>query len=214
MTLTEAFAEIEAINRHLTLQHAFLLALAVRPANLRDSLASTGGSAAMVAQEMQSLKALEDHRLAVRRAVRAVAQSATITIGEQTRTIADWLEWRRKVAPGRRSLLRSMRESIQSARKQAQDWNYAQPEGNVSVRPIDIVVNVHEPDWARQSEFLEEALGSLDGQLSLKSATLTIDIAPLAKVLAEREVLLTTWLKQMGQEALLESVASRSRTRN
>src|SRR5579871_2585440 len=101
MTLTEAFAEIEAINRHLALKHAFLLALTVRPANLRDPLASAGGSAAVAAQEMQAAQELEERRLAIRRAVRDVAQSATITLGEQTRTLADWLEWRRKVAPRR-----------------------------------------------------------------------------------------------------------------
>ena len=40
----------------------------------------------------------------------------------------------------------------------------------------DIVVNINEKELAEQAEALEEVLGSLDGQLSLKNATIYIDV--------------------------------------
>jgi hypothetical protein len=212
MTLTEALAEIELINRHLALKRAFLLAVAVRPGILRDPLAGAGGIVALAMQEQQSLVALEEHRIALRRAIRVTAESVTITIGGQTRTISDWLEWRRKIAPDIREFLGSVRQQIQIARSQANSWTYGLLEAGGSARSIDIVVNLNEPELARQSEMVEEALGNLDGQLSLKSATQTIEIVSRTKFLTEREAQLVEWLKLLGQEAVLQTAAGKVRT--
>lgn len=42
-------------------------------------------------------------------------------------------------------------------------------------KPTDIVVNVDEQQLAKDIERLEETLGTLDGVLSLKNATVMLD---------------------------------------
>ena len=42
--------------------------------------------------------------------------------------------------------------------------------------PQDIVVNINEQELAQEIEGLEETLGLLDGQLSLKNATITLEV--------------------------------------
>ena len=106
----------------------------------------------------------------------AVNESATITIGEQTRIIADWLVWRREVAPKQSLYFASLRTKIEQARQEATRKGAGLSTSAETARPNDIVVNINEQDLARQIEALEEAQGRLDGQLSLKNATLMIDI--------------------------------------
>jgi len=93
----------------------------------------------------------------------------------ETRSISDWLVWRREVAPQRQQLYVDIRNAINNMRAQAQQKGLqvvASESGNQS----DIVVNINEKKLAAQIESLEEVLGTLDGQLSLKNATVTIEL--------------------------------------
>jgi len=201
LTLTEAFAEIAAIDRHLARKRHLLHLLAIRPGYLRDPLASAGGLAAVAAQQQAAIEALEERWIVIRRAVRAVAQSVTITLGAETRPMADWLEWRRKVAYEQRKCLRTLREQIDDAWREARAANAAYAEGDGPDHAFGILVNLNEQELARQTELLEEAISGLEGQLSLKSATLTIEIAPLTPSLSEQDALLTEWQARLKAQA-------------
>ena len=100
---------------------------------------------------------------------------ATITLNGQTRTISQWLTWRREVAPGEQAFLAKLRGSINTIRDQAKRQGVAlAAPGAASSAPTDFIVNVNEQELAAQIEALEETLGTLDGQLSLKNATTQI----------------------------------------
>ena len=47
---------------------------------------------------------------------------------------------------------------------------------NEAKTPMDVIVNVSEAELAEQAEWYEKVLGELDGQLSLKNATITVEI--------------------------------------
>ena len=73
-------------------------------------------------------------------------------------------------------------------------------------------MNLSEQELVRQSELMEETLGALDGQLSLKSATLTIEVEPFSTLLTGREAQLRPWLNQL--EALPQFPRSRTRIKD
>jgi len=58
ITLAEALAQFDQINRRLDQKQRFIDRYLLRQESLRDSLAREGGSAAVLAQEWQSLRAL------------------------------------------------------------------------------------------------------------------------------------------------------------
>lgn len=92
-----------------------------------------------------------------------------------TRTIADWLVWRRDVAPGHRELLNRLRSQINQVREQAKrNGATVLPSGGTAQNVTDVIVHINENDLATEIETLEDTLGQLDGQLSLKNATVPI----------------------------------------
>ena len=176
ITITEALAEIKTIEKRIEKKREFVLSYLLRQEMFKDPLEREGGSAAAIRRELQAIHDLEERRIAIRRAINAVNESATITISDQTRIIADWLVWRREVAPKQSQYFASLRIKIEQARAEATRKGAGLSSSAETARPNDIVVNINEQDLARQIEALEEAQGKLDGQLSLKNATLMIDI--------------------------------------
>jgi hypothetical protein len=84
--------------------------------------------------------------------------------------------WRREVAPVQQQFLASLRAKIEQARQEATRRGAGLSPSAEAAKPNDVIVNINEQELARQIEDLEEALGTLDGQLSLKNATLLIDV--------------------------------------
>ncbi len=179
ITVTEALAEIKTIDKRVQKKREFIVAYLLRPDALKDPLQSDGGSVSAILRERQSIADLLERKISIRRAIQVANSVHTITIGEDTRTLADWLVWRRDVAPIQQQMLNELRMKIEGARQESQrrgNQLYNAAAITDSVKPTDIIVNLSEQNLARQAEALEEALSTLDGQLSLKNATMTLDV--------------------------------------
>lgn len=140
---------------------------------MKDPHEKDGGSASAIQRKRQAISDLQEQLIAIRRAIVVANSSNKITIGRQTRTIADWLTWRRDIAPGLRGFLQSLSASINRHRADA----LRQGQKLASEReagPADIAVNLNEQQLAAELEELEAMLGMMDGQLSLKNATITV----------------------------------------
>ena len=175
LTITEALAEIKTVEKRIQKKREAILPFVFRQEMLRDPHEKDGGSAVVVQQELQAVGDLQERVIAIRRAIQEANSTTDITVGGETRSISDWLVWRREVAPQRQQLYVDIRNAINNMRAQAQQKGLqvvASESGNQS----DIVVNVNEKKLAAQIEALEEVLGTLDGQLSLKNATVTIEL--------------------------------------
>lgn len=182
-TVTEALAEIVTIGKRLEKKDRFIQANLTRNDTLKDPLEKDGGSFAVVAQELQSYQDLTRRIVKLRAAIRKSNEVTTVTIGSDTLTIADWLEWRREVAPLLEELLNKISAIIQAAREravrsQATGRSFLSSEVATATEqpPSNIVVNVNEKELAKQIEDLQNILGTLDGQLSLKNATVVIEV--------------------------------------
>lgn len=176
-TITEALAEIKTIGKRIEKKRQFIQQYLVRQEIVRDPLENQGGSKAAIASELQGIKDLEERIVALRRGIAKVNATTPLTIAGVTRTMQDWLTWRREVAPARKTAIQTLRQTLITFRQQ-------QVQKGMTVRDVptadptdkDIIVNVDERALAVEAEQIEEVLGQLDGLLSLKNATTTFDV--------------------------------------
>ncbi len=177
LTITEALAEIKTIGKRLEAKRTFVRQYLTRHVGLVDPLLKEGGSVQALREARQAITDLESRVVAIRMAIAEANNTTTVTVGPDTRTIAQWLVWKREVAPGHAAFLQSITQSIMGGRKQTQVRLTAQKAGEASLEgEVDTVVNVDEKALAQESEDLQTLLGELDGKLSLANAITTIDI--------------------------------------
>lgn len=166
VTISEALAQVQSIDQHIARKQQLIEAYLFRDAAVRDPLQDEGGTPAVLARELQSIEALRERKILIRRAVQAANQRADISHGNDTRSIADWLVWKREVVAHRTAFLEQIRRRIDQARR---DTARTTAGGNV-------VVHVNEKELEDELEALEELQGYLAGQLSLKNATTTVEL--------------------------------------
>lgn len=175
ISITEALAELKTIDKRIEKKGKFILAYVYRQEMLKDPHEKDGGSAEVIKREQQAIHDLLERKVTIRRAIQEANSTNFVTIGDEKRTIADWLVWRREVAPLQEVILNQLSGRIDTARQEAQRKGVSLV-NNEAQKPTDIIVNVNEKELARQIEHLAEILGALDGQLSLKNATLLVDV--------------------------------------
>lgn len=187
MTITEALAEIKTIGKRLEKKRQAVLSNIGRDSRLRDPLASeTGGSIEFVARERQAIEDLEKRIVAIRSAIQRSNLETRATVGENSMTVQEWLNFRREIAQQRQMFLASMNMGIKQIRERVQRDH---PGGRVVAAaaasaivqsgekpPIEILIHLDEKNLLEEQEGLEKVLGDLDGKLSLLNATTVIDV--------------------------------------
>lgn len=179
LTITEALAELKTIQKRIEKKREFVGQYVGRQEGLKDPLDKDGGSPEVIRRERQAIADLEARHVAIRTAIQKVNQSTSIVIDGVKKTIAEWLTWRKEVAPGMQSFIAKLRQSVIQARNTAQQKGYGLVPATAvtaETKPTDIVINVDEAALAKDAESLENILGTLDGQLSLKNATVVVEV--------------------------------------
>src|SRR5262245_51260016 len=156
ITITEALAELKTIDKRIQKKREFVLGYLLRQEMFKDPLEKDGGSVSAIKREMQSIHDLEERKIAIRRAVQRANEENTVAVAGRARTIADWLVWRREVAPVQQSFLASIRTKIEQARQEAARKGAGLSASADAAKPNDVIVNVNEQELARQIEALEE----------------------------------------------------------
>jgi hypothetical protein len=184
LTITEALAEVKTINSRIKKKRESIMRYFARDSKLKDPLEESGGSIAFVRQERQAIHDLEERIVTIRSAIQAKNLETNVQVGDKTRTVSAWLNWRREVAEpddiqrskeGSRAFLNQMVREITNVRQQllAKGYKVVDQEtkdGN------QIVIAVNERELAADVETMETTLGDLDGKLSLINATTFIEI--------------------------------------
>lgn len=177
LMITEALAEIKTVQKRIEKKREFVGGFLGRQDGVRDPLEKDGGSVEAIKRERQAIADLESRIVALRRGIQTANEMTTVTVNGATRSIADWLVWRRDVAPGQKKFLGSLRASLTSIRDQAKKQGVSIVSATASTaaeKPTDFIINISEQELADETEALEDTLGQLDGQLSLKNATIAI----------------------------------------
>ncbi|HEX8851189.1 MAG TPA: hypothetical protein VF761_16810 [Gemmatimonadaceae bacterium] len=175
-TITEALAEVKLIGKKIGKKQEFILTYLLRGAMVKDPLEKDGGSETIVAREMQAIRDLEERVVKIRTAIAHANATAQLTIGTTTRTVSEWLTWRRDVAPIEKKLLGDIVARVNAAREQARRATGKLTSDAAAAEPSDILVNLSEVEIQTRVEAIEEVLGRLDGLLSLHNARTTITL--------------------------------------
>lgn len=177
LTITEALAEVKTTSKRIQKKQEAIMPFLFRQDTLKDPLDNQGGSKEFIRAERQAIADLNARLVRIRAEIQKANANQTITIANVTRSIADWLVWRREVAPGLKGFTATLRQQLTNMRTQAQQKGIPIRGANEAPQSVaDVVVNLDERALSEEIEAIEEMLGVLDGQLSLKNATVTIDV--------------------------------------
>src|SRR5258706_707033 len=179
ITITEALAEQQTIIKRLAQKEEFQHAHAVRLKQMVDPLAAAGGSKAALEKDVQAYRDLAARYVLLRHKMLQANLTNNITLRGETKPIYDWLVWRRDLAPKMQVFYQRLvlhLQQMRAPRRQGQ----AIVGGNIAVNMADVKqddleVNLNESKLYEDKENLEAMLGELDGLLSLKNATITIE---------------------------------------
>ena len=178
MTVTEALAEIKTIGKRIEKKKEFIGQYLLRQEMVRDPFEKQGGSQTAIAREFQAIADLHTRVIRIRAAVQSSNLSTPTTVCGVTRSVTDWLTWRKEVAPAESKFLAAVRQQIENVRTQARQKGISiGTSGQSDLKPQDFVVNLDEADLVRRTEALEDMLGTLDGRLSLLNATTFVEVA-------------------------------------
>lgn len=177
ITITEAMAEIKLINAKVDKKKQFILTFLARQDGVKDPLEKQGGSYKSIQSEMQAIADLHQRLVNIRTAINEANAKAVVTVLDKTQTVAQWLVWKRDIAPKLKDLLSSLQSNLASLRKQArQRGENVVGNSSEASSPADIVVNLDEKALADQIEKAQEMTDLLDGKLSLHNATVTVEV--------------------------------------
>lgn len=172
ITITEALAEIKTINSRIAKKREFVYSHLYRQDYMKDPL---GDSKEAIREARQSISDLEERKVNIRRAIADKNTEIPVSVSGVTRSVAEWLVWRREVSSGYKQFLNEMNSRLATVRQDAMRKGVSVSEENAQT-PQDVIVNVNEQVLSKEIENLEEILGTLDGQLSLKNATESIEV--------------------------------------
>lgn len=176
ITITEALAELKTLDKRVEKKFEFVRLNLARQRALVDPLTASGGQQVRIAQELQAIRDLTHRRVQLRTAINRVNATATITVEGETKTIEEWLIWRRDVLPGLKQRTANLLQGIAQVRAEAQKRGVNVTTGDQAGVLMDLIINLDENELSKTAEQIELVTGTLDGQLSLKNATLTIEI--------------------------------------
>ena len=168
-TITEGLAELKTVAARLAKKRQFVTSNLMREADRLDPMDKQGGSIKVVKSEVQGIKDLEDRLVTIRSAINRANATTTVTIGETTRTVEQWLIWRREVSRGQVEFLSVLRRAIDAARQR-------DPYNRGSKDEPGFLVNLDEQKLGQDTEQLVEILGELDGRLSVVNATTQLEL--------------------------------------
>lgn len=174
MTITEALAELKTLQKRIEKKRESIGPYLLRQSIVLDPLIEQGGSKEFIKRERQALGDLENRVIAIRTTIQKTNQVTPITISGKTATIAEWLTWRKEVAPGAQRFLNLLRGTINKNRDE-----FLKKGGQVAeeVKPdfANLIINIDELALIKEIEMVETVLGQLDGMLSLLNATTMIE---------------------------------------
>jgi hypothetical protein len=184
ITITEALQEIKTLVARIQKKRESIKPYLMRDSRVKDPFEKDGGLEKFIREERQSVGDLEMRIVSIRTQIQASNLGASLTIGEHTRSVAEWLTWRREISKGQKEFLQDMWRLIQGNRQQVQQKG-GRVVANVAASaaitldqstPPEILVNIDEQGLLKEIESMEETLGTLDGRLSLFNATTTIEV--------------------------------------
>lgn len=177
ITITEALSEIQLISKKVAKKQQDMLGMLIRATHVKDPFEPEGGSYKHNDQEAQAIRDLYKRTVKIRSAISTANINNSLKIKDEEKTIFEWLAWKREVATPFLAFVKA----VYSNTKNALDASAQRPavikeETTGATKLVEHVANVDYPKWLKEYEDTQEKLDKLDGLLSLKNATIVVEI--------------------------------------
>ena len=166
VSVTKALARIKTIESRLDQKRENVGAYAARDASRVDPIKEEGGSPAYVGRLLNSIRDLESDLVGVRTAIQKSNFENKLTVCGETKTVQEWLNWRREVLPARKMFLNDILRGVDMDRRHLARRD----------RPDDLKVHFSEEQMREELAKLVEIEKTLDEELSVYNATVTVRI--------------------------------------
>jgi hypothetical protein len=175
-TITEALAEIKLIDKRVEKKSEFIRANLLRFEHQPDSFAKDGGSPEYLRRESQAITDLWTRLVKLRAAIAKANVENQITVEGVTRSISEWLAWKRDVQEDHIQHLKNVAHTLaqHKAENDRTPKFYKDDAGTTFV--VKPVYNIDAAEVQKQLEHIMSIKERLDGQLSLKNATIVVSI--------------------------------------
>jgi hypothetical protein len=175
LTITEALSELNLIKKKSEKKKAVVMGLLVKAKNLPDPFPEQG-SKEYIRSEVQAMDDLNARFIRIKGAIAKANIDNKIKVNDQEKTIHDWLIWKRDISKNEMSfsteVYRTVKNHFDALQKQPQV--YKGEDG--SPKLVEYESMVDQGTFLKKSENLQEIFEKLDGQLSLKNATIVLDV--------------------------------------
>ena len=178
MTVTEALAEIELIEKKVEKKAAVIMANLSRYEHQNDPyVKEDDGASGMLKREYQSMQDHWGRLIKFREAIAKANVDNSITVEGITKSISQWLAWKRDVQDDHITHLANIVKTVEAAIKEDDRSPKVMRNAETNATHLaKLVWNVQLPDVRKQQEHLLTIKEKLDGQLSLKNATIVVSI--------------------------------------
>lgn len=176
LTITEALSEINLIKKKIAKKKETILGALVRAAHVADPYVNQGGSEAFLKSEEQAILDLSRRLIKIRSAIAKANVESTVLINDEQQSIYDWLTFKREIADDLIAFTQNACRQVEThnSRVAQQPQVYKTDDGKTHL--VEYKVNIDQGAWLKKNEDLVEKKEKLDGQLSLKNATIVIEI--------------------------------------
>ena len=176
LTITEALSEINLIKKKIEKKQSVVTSNLVRAKNQKDPLENQGGSKDYIKNEIQSINDLMTRLLKLKGAIAEANITNKIAVNGRTLSIYDWLNWKRDLSASdlkfNSSIPVSVKQHLDNAANRPQIWK----DDDGKTHLVEYELNVDYGDFLKKTEQITETLEKLDGQLSLKNATIVLEV--------------------------------------
>lgn len=176
ITITEALSEINLIKKKIQAKQTKIQGMLTQVEHLPDPWAQLGGASAVIKAEYQAIMDLQERLKSIRAGISQANLENTIHLGVRSLSIHDWLIWKREIYKPHEQFIKSVNSAVKSYIDQASKSPQVYKDDAGNVQLVKTKVNIEYPDWQRYEQELMEINEKLDGQLSLKNATIFIEI--------------------------------------
>lgn len=175
LTITEALSEINLLKKKIEKKKETVLTNLIKAKHIKDQLESQGGAKAFVKAEIQSTQDLNSRLLRLKGAIAKANIETLITVNSRTDSIHNWLNWKRDIAQGDIKFNGQVYQSVKSHFDHLQKSPQVFKDEEGKTQLVEYESNVDYGDFLKTQEGLQDTFDKLDGQLSLKNATIVVE---------------------------------------
>jgi len=178
-TISEAMAELKLIDKKVQKKIEFIKSNCVSYDHVADPYKPEGGRTQIIKQEEQAIKDLLERYESIREKIMEANLLNKVVISNITKSIYGWLIWRKEIKTKQTELYGMYTEvegKIKQLVTQPQLVKKEDKDGNVAGELMKATSNIKLDEYRKELEKISDTFETLDGVLSLKNATIFIEV--------------------------------------